>query len=85
MDPINHIFVKPVVNGRIARWKMLLIEYDIQYVTQKAIKGSILSDYLSHQPMVGYHPIMFDFLDEDIMFIRDYDIPGPDEGPEPGA
>lgn len=27
----------------------------------------------------------FDFLDEDIVFIRDYNIPGHDEGPKPGS
>ncbi|XP_050875555.1 uncharacterized protein LOC127079177 [Lathyrus oleraceus] len=64
---------------------MLLTEYDIQYVTQKAIKGSVLSDYLAHQPIKGYQPIKVDFPDEDVMFIRDCNIPGPNEGPKPGA
>ncbi|XP_050914874.1 uncharacterized protein LOC127129792 [Lathyrus oleraceus] len=63
-------------------WQILLIDYDVQYVTQKAIKGNVLSDYLAHQPMEGYQSIKFDFLDEDIMFIRDCNIPGPDEGSE---
>ncbi|XP_050916582.1 uncharacterized protein LOC127131708 [Lathyrus oleraceus] len=88
MDPIKYIFEKPAVTGRISRWGMLLTEYDIQYVTQKAIKGSILSDYLSHLPVEGYQPLRFDFPDEDIMFIRDFTMPGfevsPEEGPKPG-
>ncbi|XP_050920017.1 uncharacterized protein LOC127137612 [Lathyrus oleraceus] len=88
MDSIEYIFEKPAVTGRISRWKMLLTEYDIQYVTQKAIKGSVLSDYLSHLPDEGYQPLRFDFPDEDIMFIRDFTMPGseisPEEGPEPG-
>lgn len=89
MDPIKYIFEKPVVTGRIARWKMLLTEYDIQYVTQKAIKGSILSDYLAHLPIEGYQSLKSDFPDEDIMFIRDFTMPGfevsPEEDPEPGS
>ena len=48
MDPIKYIFEKPALTGRIARWQMLLLEYDIQYVNQKAIKGSTLVDYLAH-------------------------------------
>ena len=39
MDPIKYIFEKPALSGRIARWQMILTEYDIQYTTQKAIKG----------------------------------------------
>ncbi|XP_050895265.1 uncharacterized protein LOC127101878 [Lathyrus oleraceus] len=34
--------------------------------------------------MDDYQPMSFDFLDENIMFIRDLNIPGPEEGPEPG-
>ncbi|XP_050877158.1 uncharacterized protein LOC127080910 [Lathyrus oleraceus] len=88
-DKKEYIFEKPVVTGRIARWQMLLTEYDIEYVTQKAIKGSILSDYLAHLLVEGYQPLRFDFPDEDIMFIRDFTMPGfevsPEEGPEPGS
>ncbi|XP_058734276.1 uncharacterized protein LOC131606005 [Vicia villosa] len=69
MDPITYIFEKPTLTRRIARWQMLLSEYDVQYVTQKAIKESALSEYLSHQPMVDYQPMRFEFLHEDIMFL----------------
>ncbi|XP_050918560.1 uncharacterized protein LOC127135990 [Lathyrus oleraceus] len=55
------------------------------YTTQKAIKGSVFSDYLAHQPMKGYQLMRFDFLDEDILFIRDYVILDSEEGPEPGS
>ena len=50
MDPIKYIFEKPALTGRIARWQMLFSEYDIEYCTQKAIKSSVLADYLAHQP-----------------------------------
>ncbi|XP_050896336.1 uncharacterized protein LOC127103090 [Lathyrus oleraceus] len=88
-DPIKYIFEKPVITGRSSRWQMLLTEYDIQYVTQKEIKGSIMSNYLAHLLVEGYQPLRFDFPDEDIMFIRDFTIPGheinPKEVPEPGS
>jgi len=54
MDPIKYIFEKSAFTGRIARWQMLLSEYDILYVTQKAIKGSALADYLAYQPIEDY-------------------------------
>ncbi|XP_050902031.1 uncharacterized protein LOC127110025 [Lathyrus oleraceus] len=85
MDPIKYIFEKPDVTGRTTRWKMLLTKYHIQYVTQKAIKRSMLADNLAHQPLEEYQPMSFDFPDEDIMLIRYYEIPGPDEELELGA
>ncbi|GAU49605.1 hypothetical protein TSUD_407700 [Trifolium subterraneum] len=70
MDPIKYIFEKAALTGRIARWQMLLSEYDIEYRTQKAIKGSILADHLAHQPVEDYQPIKFDFPDEEIMYLK---------------
>ncbi|WJX13071.1 hypothetical protein P8452_03506 [Trifolium repens] len=85
MDPIKYIFEKPALTGRIARWQMLLSEYDILHVTQKAIKGSELADHLAHQPVEDYQAMRFDFPDEDIMVVNDDEVIGDDEGPELGA
>ncbi|WJX45728.1 hypothetical protein P8452_32589 [Trifolium repens] len=85
MDPIKYIFEKAALTGRIARWQMLLSEYDIEYRTQKAIKGSVLADHLAHQPIEDYQPIKFDFPDEEIMYLKmkDCDEPLFGEGPDP--
>ncbi|MCQ7416301.1 reverse transcriptase domain-containing protein [Salmonella enterica] len=64
MDPIKYIFEKPSLSGRIARWQVLLSEYDIVYVTRKSIKGSALADHLAEQPIDDYEPMKFDFPDE---------------------
>ncbi|XP_020209089.1 uncharacterized protein LOC109794032 [Cajanus cajan] len=50
-----------------ARWQVLLSEYDITYMTQKAIKGSALADYLAHQPIDDYQSMQCEFPDENIM------------------
>jgi len=52
---------------------MLLSEYDILYVTQKAIKGSALADFLAHQPVEDYQPMLPDFPDEDISVLFQVD------------
>ncbi|XP_028193254.1 uncharacterized protein LOC114378855 [Glycine soja] len=67
MDPIKYIFEKSALTGRIARWQVLLSKFDIVYVTQKAIKGSALVDYLAHQPLNDYQPMHIEFPDKDIM------------------
>jgi len=64
MDPIKYIFKKPALTERIARWQMLLSEYDIQYVTQKAIKDDALVDFLAHQPFKHYQPMQPEFPDK---------------------
>jgi len=57
MDPVKYIFEKPALTGRIARWQVLLTEFDIVYVTQKAIKGSVLVDYQAQQFINDYQPM----------------------------
>ena len=61
---------------------MILTEYDIQYTTQKEIKGSLLVDHLAHQEVDVYQSMNFEFPDENIMVVIDCEVPGPDEGPE---
>ena len=85
MDLIKYIFEKPALSGRIARWQMILTEYDIQYTTQKEIKGSVLADHLAHQVVDDYQSMNFEFPDESIMLVTDCEKPGPDEGPEEGS
>ncbi|RDX64272.1 Retrovirus-related Pol polyprotein from transposon 17.6, partial [Mucuna pruriens] len=71
MDPIKYIFEKSALVGKITRWQVALSEYDIVHVMQKAIKGSILADYLAHNNLVDYQPMRHDFLDEDIFSLTD--------------
>ena len=80
MDPIKYIFEKPTLTRRIARWEMLLSEFDILYVTQKAIKGSALAEFLAHQPVNNYQPTQPEFLDEDIMALFATKESSDDEG-----
>ena len=85
MDPIKYIFEKPALSRRITRWQMILTECDIQYTTQKAIKGSVLADHLAHQAVDDYQSMNFEFPNGNIMMVTDYEEPGPDEGPGEGS
>ena len=69
LDLIKYIFEKPSLSERIARWQILLLEFDILYVSQKAIKGSAIADFLAERANEEYEPMSFDFLDEDLMAV----------------
>ncbi|XP_022736187.1 uncharacterized protein LOC111289419 [Durio zibethinus] len=70
LDPIKYVFEKPSLTGRIARWQVMLSEYDIIYVTQKAIKGSAIAEFLADRAVEDYEPMKLDFPDEDVMAIE---------------
>ena len=61
---MRYLFDRPVLTGRLMRWLVLLIEFDIQYVTQKSVKGSIVADHLASLPISDDKPIDDDFPDE---------------------
>ena len=69
LDPIKYIFDKPSLSGRIARWQVLLSEYDIQYVSQKAINGSAILEFLADRTEDEYEPMKFEFPNEDGHFL----------------
>ncbi|XP_012458231.1 uncharacterized protein LOC105779026 [Gossypium raimondii] len=53
----------------MARWQILLFEFDIVYVNQKTIKGSAIADFLASRALEDYEPLDFDFPNEDLMCV----------------
>jgi len=67
MDPIKYLFDKPILNGRIARWTLMLSEFDLKYIPLKAIKGRAISDFLAdHAVTESSNTDTLTFPDEDI-------------------
>ncbi|XP_052489890.1 uncharacterized protein LOC128042549 [Gossypium raimondii] len=57
------------LNGRMVRWQILLFEFDIVYVSQKAVKGSAIAYFLASGALEDYEPLNFDFPNEDLMYV----------------
>ncbi|XP_039063418.1 uncharacterized protein LOC120208142 [Hibiscus syriacus] len=51
----------PALTGRPARWQMLLSEFDIIYVSQKVIKGSVIANFLASRSSEDYESLNFNF------------------------
>jgi len=58
--PLRYIDGKPYLSSQIARWQVLVAEYDIVYMTRKAVKGSVIVDHLADHAMEDYEPLKFD-------------------------
>ncbi|XP_070057187.1 uncharacterized protein [Nicotiana tomentosiformis] len=70
MDPLKYIFQKPMPTGKLEKWHILLSEFDIIYVTQKAVKGQALAGHLAENPVDGeYEPLKTYFPDEEVSFV----------------
>ena len=54
----------------MAKWALLLQEFEIIYVSQKAIKGQALADFLAYHPIPDEWKFSKDLPDEDVLFIE---------------
>ena len=68
-DPLRYLFDRPVLTSRFMIWLVLLTEFDIQYVTQKSVKRSIVADHLASLPVSDDKPVDDDFLNEQFVLV----------------
>ncbi|XP_070047499.1 uncharacterized protein [Nicotiana tomentosiformis] len=70
MDPLKYIFQKPMPTGRLAKWQILLIEFDIAYVTHTSMKAQALADHLAEHPVDDeYESLNTYFPDEEVNLV----------------
>ncbi|XP_070049043.1 uncharacterized protein [Nicotiana tomentosiformis] len=72
MDPLKYIFQKPIPTGMLAKWQIMLIEFDIVYVTRTVMKAHALADHLAENPVDDdYKPLNTYFPDEEVNSIEE--------------
>ncbi|XP_040942235.1 uncharacterized protein [Gossypium hirsutum] len=80
-DPLKYLMESAALNGRMARWQILLSEFDVVYVNQKAVKGSAIAEFLASRALDDYEPLNFDFPNKDLMYAatvkKDFQEGGP--------
>src|SRR5436190_12400326 len=51
INPLWLLMTKPsALNGRLTKWAMLLSQYDMHFLPQKATKGQAIADLLAENP-----------------------------------
>ncbi|KAL3756018.1 hypothetical protein ACJRO7_002969, partial [Eucalyptus globulus] len=46
-DPLKYLLEKPALVGKLAKWQILISEFDIQSLGQKSVKGRAIADMLA--------------------------------------
>nr|XP_027127753.1 uncharacterized protein LOC113743866 [Coffea arabica] len=69
-DPLQYLLEKSIPTGHMAKWQMILSEFDIVFTTQKTVKGQAIADHLAKNPRDDdYQPLHTYFPDEEILFV----------------
>ena len=61
---------KLVLLGRLAKWALLLQEFEIIYVQQEAMKGQALVDFLADHPILDDWEMSDDLPNEEVMVVE---------------
>ncbi|KAG9453408.1 hypothetical protein H6P81_006312 [Aristolochia fimbriata] len=69
-DPLKYIMMRPILSGRLAKWALLLSEFEINYVPQRAIKGQALANFLADHPVPAEWELTEEFPDEEIFLVE---------------
>src|SRR5436189_6399747 len=65
INPLRLLMTKPsALNGRLIKWAMLLSQYDIHFLPQKATKGQAIADLLVENPRSNSATLFEDLPDE---------------------
>ncbi|TYK27554.1 uncharacterized protein E5676_scaffold22G00230 [Cucumis melo var. makuwa] len=67
-DPIKYVLSRPIISEHLAKWAIILQQYDIVYISQKAIKGQVLADFLVDHPIPSDWKLCEDFPDDELFF-----------------
>ncbi|TYK06432.1 uncharacterized protein E5676_scaffold163G001350 [Cucumis melo var. makuwa] len=59
-----------VISGHLAKWAIILQQYDILYIPQKAVKGQALADFLADHPVPLNWKLCDDLPDEEVLFVE---------------
>ncbi|KAL0539564.1 hypothetical protein IC582_023780 [Cucumis melo] len=70
VDPVKYILSRPVISGRLAKWAIILQQYDIVYILQKLVKGQALTDFLADHPVLSNWKLCDDLPDEEVLFVE---------------
>ena len=68
-NPIKYILSRPILSGQLAKWAIILKQYDLVYVPQKAVKGQALADFSADHPIPDGWQLNDDLPGEDMFFV----------------
>lgn len=71
IDPLKYMLSRIALTGRLAKWVMLLSEFDIKYFDRKAVKVQAIADHLADAPLIADHPLVMEFPDEHLCLIEE--------------
>ena len=52
IDVVKYMFSRPILSGKLGKWSLSLVEFNLVYVPQKVVKGQALVAFLADHPCI---------------------------------
>lgn len=52
-DVFKYMLSRPLLKGRVIKWSLALIQFDLVYVSKNSVKGQALADFLADHPCLN--------------------------------
>ncbi|KAM0888475.1 hypothetical protein ACQ4PT_028304 [Festuca glaucescens] len=69
-DTLRYVLSQPALIGRLGKWALLMMEFDLTFVPQKAIKGQALAEFLAAHPVPDDSPLITNLPDEEVFTVE---------------
>jgi len=70
MDPIRDFLQQSLISGKVARWTIRLLKFDLYYIPMKSIKGRAVSNVLIDLPTEDQREESFDSPHEEVFQVK---------------
>ncbi|XP_070036194.1 uncharacterized protein [Nicotiana tomentosiformis] len=70
VNPIKFVMSKPIFSDRLVRWYLQFQQFEILYISQKAVKGQALADLLAYHPIPDDWELTDELPYEDTMVVE---------------
>ncbi|KAI0519707.1 hypothetical protein KFK09_007166 [Dendrobium nobile] len=71
VNPLQYLMTRPTLSGRLARWSMILLQFEITFIPLRVVKGQAVADFLAAHPLPAESPLNDDLPDEQIMSLKE--------------
>ncbi|XP_048127813.1 uncharacterized protein LOC125312735 [Rhodamnia argentea] len=69
-DPIKYLLEKPALVGKLAKWQILIFEFNVRTMTQKSVKGRAIADMLAENAAGPQAGDEMDPLDDRVLLVN---------------
>lgn len=70
IDPLKYIMSRSILSQIIRKWTLLLSEFDIKFIPQRAIKGQALANFLAYHPISTEWELQEDLSNEEVLLTK---------------